>query len=237
MLMLRVTVLGLERVGEREREGSTAPTISVGTIVAVAAEVADSTGIVAEGAQTAASPLASELPVSPLQDGQGAADAQATEAAGPAAAKPAVAIVSAAPVRATRQDSLRQAAQALLDAWNKLAERDHDIVNAMSGPVAGLRAALTTGASTSASTGGSAQPRDTKHAQVLAMLGRDEGASGPQIAEAMGWAPHTVRGFLAGLAKKGINVEVLERVRQVGPNKVGASGSYTVYRLMGTAGE
>jgi predicted transcriptional regulator of viral defense system len=56
-------------------------------------------------------------------------------------------------------------------------------------------------------------------------------ASGPQIAEAMGWAPHTVRGFLAGLAKKGIIVEVLERVRQIGPNKTGAKGSYTVYRV------
>jgi hypothetical protein len=64
---------------------------------------------------------------------------------------------------------------------------------------------------------------------VLAMLARDEGASGPQIAEAMGWAPHTVRGFLAGLGRKGIMVEVLERIRQVGPNKVGATGSFTIY--------
>jgi hypothetical protein len=47
----------------------------------------------------------------------------------------------------------------------------------------------------------------------------------------MGWAPHAVRGFLAGLAKKGITVEVLDRVRQVGFNKAGAKGSYTVYRL------
>jgi hypothetical protein len=60
---------------------------------------------------------------------------------------------------------------------------------------------------------------------------RDEGASGPQIVEATGWAPHTVRGFLAGLAKKGIEVDILERVRQVGPNNAGAKGSYTVYRL------
>jgi hypothetical protein len=51
------------------------------------------------------------------------------------------------------------------------------------------------------------------------MLRRDEGASGPQIAEAMGWASHTVRGFLAGLAKKGIKVDILERIRQIGPNK------------------
>jgi hypothetical protein len=51
----------------------------------------------------------------------------------------------------------------------------------------------------------------------------------------MGWEPHTVRGFLAGLAKKGIKVEVLERVRQLGPNKQGAKGSYSVYRLVADA--
>jgi hypothetical protein len=49
------------------------------------------------------------------------------------------------------------------------------------------------------------------------------------------WAPHTVRGFLAGLAEKGITVKVLERVRQVEPNKQGAKGSYTIYRLAGPA--
>ncbi|MEA2849063.1 MAG: hypothetical protein QOG78_4344 [Rhodospirillaceae bacterium] len=63
------------------------------------------------------------------------------------------------------------------------------------------------------------------------MLRRDGGASGPQIAAATGWASHTVRGFLAGLAKKGIKVHVLERVRQIGPNKAGTKGSYTVYHL------
>ncbi len=73
---------------------------------------------------------------------------------------------------------------------------------------------------------------DTKQATVLALLRRPEGASGPQMVEATGWAPHTVRGFLAGLAKKGITVTVLERVRQVGPGKEGAKGSYTVYRIV-----
>jgi len=44
------------------------------------------------------------------------------------------------------------------------------------------------------------QPREgTEQAQVLAMLCRDEGASGSQIAKAMSWSPHTVRGFFAGL--------------------------------------
>jgi hypothetical protein len=53
-----------------------------------------------------------------------------------------------------------------------------------------------------------------------------------QIAEATGWAQHTVRGFFAGLKKRqGITVEIAERIRQVGPNKQGAKGSYTVYRV------
>ncbi len=49
--------------------------------------------------------------------------------------------------------------------------------------------------------------------------------------EATGWAPHTVRGFLAGLKRKGHQVEVLERVRQVGAGQQGAKGSYSIYRL------
>ena len=71
----------------------------------------------------------------------------------------------------------------------------------------------------------------TKPETVLAHLRRIEGASGPAIAEATGWAAHTVRGFLAGLAKKGIRVEVLDRVRPVGSGKEGAKCSYTVYRI------
>jgi hypothetical protein len=53
--------------------------------------------------------------------------------------------------------------------------------------------------------------------------------------EATGWAQHTVRGFLAGLKKKSHTVEVLERVRQVGPGSQGAKGSYSIYRI--AAGE
>ncbi len=63
------------------------------------------------------------------------------------------------------------------------------------------------------------------------LLRRPEGVSGPALIAATGWAPHTVRGFLAGLAKRGITVAVLERVRQVGPNKAGAKGSYSIYRI------
>ncbi len=82
--------------------------------------------------------------------------------------------------------------------------------------------------------GAARKPREgTKQEQVLAMLRRPEGATVAQIAEATGWAQHTVRGFFAGLKKKGHAVEVMERVRQVGPNKEGARGSYTVYHLAG----
>jgi hypothetical protein len=46
--------------------------------------------------------------------------------------------------------------------------------------------------------------------------------------------PHTVRSFFAGLKKRqDIGVQVLEHVRQVGPNKEGASGFYTVYHIAG----
>jgi hypothetical protein len=66
---------------------------------------------------------------------------------------------------------------------------------------------------------------------VLDMLRRPEGACGPDIAAATGCQPHTVRGFLAGLKKRGIQVIVHERVRLVGPGKDGAKGSFTVYRV------
>jgi hypothetical protein len=77
------------------------------------------------------------------------------------------------------------------------------------------------------------KPREgTKQEQVLALLRREEGATIAQICEATGWQGHTVRGFFAGLKKRqGMEVHVLERVRQVGPNKEGARGSYTVYHL------
>ncbi len=78
------------------------------------------------------------------------------------------------------------------------------------------------------------KPREgTKQEAVLAMLRRPEGATVAQVAEAMGWATHTVRGFFAGLKTKGHTVEVLERIRQVGPNREGARGSYTIYRVEG----
>jgi hypothetical protein len=129
-------------------------------------------------------------------------------------------------VRTERQDRLRRAATSLLETWDRVAPNDRALIEVMDGSVHELRDALAS--VTSADLAG---PPPKKQSQVLAMLRCYEGASGPQIAEAMGWALHTVRGFLAGLGKKGITIEVLERVRQVGPNEQGAKGSYTVYHI------
>jgi hypothetical protein len=126
--------------------------------------------------------------------------------------------------------NLREAAERLLAAWEETppANADKDpIARAMDmlRNVLSRRGARATGAPR--------KPREgTKQEVVLAMLRRPEGATVAQIAEATGWAQHTVRGFFAGLKKReGINVEIAERIRQVGPKKQGAKGSYTVYRV------
>ena len=133
-----------------------------------------------------------------------------------------------APARAT----LRQAAQAVLDAWTSEANRDPDILATLEGPMQRLRDVLAERAPRQTASTPRAPRKNTKQAQVLAMLRRPEGATVAQIAEAMAWAPHTVRGFFAGLkTRQGIVVEAAERIRQVGPDKQGAKGSYTIYRI------
>jgi hypothetical protein len=139
----------------------------------------------------------------------------------------------AAPTPAPRA-SLRDAAAAVLAAWDDEANRETDIISALDGPMNALRAALSgkrPGAMREA--GAPRKPREgTKQEAVLALLRRQEGATIAQICDATGWQGHTVRGFFAGLKKRqGIEVGVLERVRQVGPGKEGAKGSYTVYHV------
>lgn len=64
---------------------------------------------------------------------------------------------------------------------------------------------------------------------MLKLLRRPDGATIAQIVEATGWQQHTVRGFFAGLKKRqGIAVQVMERIRQVGPGKDSAKGSYSI---------
>ena len=88
---------------------------------------------------------------------------------------------------------------------------------------------------------GTAAPADkpmprsgTKQAQMIEMLKRPEGATVEQIAAATGWQHHTIRGAIGGALKTklGLTVEAT-RTREVGPNKTGAKGSATVYRIVG----
>ena len=140
---------------------------------------------------------------------------------------------------ATPRTSLRDAAAAILAAWDDEANREGDMIGALDAPMEALRtllagkpARIARGRSAERSDGAPRKPREgTKQEQVLAMLRRPEGATVAQIAAATDWNSNTVRGFLAGLKKKGHAVEVLERIRQVGPNKTGAKGSFTVYAL------
>ena len=125
--------------------------------------------------------------------------------------------------------ALREAAATVLAAWDDETGQRADLPSA----IGALRVAMAKPAQASRGAAIPRKPREgTKQEAVLALLRRPEGASGPAIAEATGWAPHTVRGFLAGLAKKGLRIEVLDRVRQVGPGKDGAKGSYSIYRLV-----
>ena len=78
----------------------------------------------------------------------------------------------------------------------------------------------------------------TKQAQMIELLKRPEGATVEQIAEVTGWQHHTIRGAISGALKKklGLTVEAT-RTREVGPNKTGARGSATVYRILDTGSE
>jgi hypothetical protein len=69
---------------------------------------------------------------------------------------------------------------------------------------------------------------------MIEMLKRPEGATVEQIAEATGWQHHTIRGAISGALKKKLRLTVEAiRIRQVGPNKSGAKGRATVYRITG----
>jgi Protein of unknown function (DUF3489) len=73
----------------------------------------------------------------------------------------------------------------------------------------------------------------TKQAQMIELLKRPEGATVEQIAAATGWQHHTIRGAISGALKNkvGLTVEAT-RTREVGPNKTGAKGSSTTYRIV-----
>jgi hypothetical protein len=53
--------------------------------------------------------------------------------------------------------------------------------------------------------------RTTKAATVLALLGRDQGATLADLIKATGWLPHTTRAALTGLRKKGHTLDKSKR--------------------------
>jgi Protein of unknown function (DUF3489) len=105
-------------------------------------------------------------------------------------------------------------------------------------PAKGKKARTTARATSEPEVAGepSAKPKPragTKQAQMIELLKRPEGATVEQIAAATGWQHHTIRGAISGALKKklGLTVEAT-RTREVGPNKTGAKGSSTVYRIV-----
>jgi hypothetical protein len=236
-LMLRATPTGLARVGERDETQAVLET-ETPVVIDAAFQSDAATGADADAQEPTDAQPTAVMPASATlahQDApaphDGEDDASMGETA-PTTSRPAPMSQAppTAPARANRQTTLRQAAQTLLEAWNDAADRGDNIIGALDGHFAHLRAALATLAPTSVDS--PRQPKNTKQSQVLAMLRRPEGATVAQIAEAMSWAPHTVRGFFAGLKKRlGIAVTAAEHVRQVGPNKAGAKGSFTIYRI------
>ena len=136
--------------------------------------------------------------------------------------------VEPCPTASPPPTNLRVAATALLTAWDAAANGP----SWLEPHFKALRVAIAQPARDASPR----QPRpDTKRAAILTMLQRPGGATVAQVVEATGWARHTVHGFFAGLKKAGTRVEVLDRVRQAGPGKQGAAGSYTVYHV-GEAG-
>jgi hypothetical protein len=116
-------------------------------------------------------------------------------------------------------------------------EADGATKRAKGRPAKGKKAKTTARATSDPKAAGepSAKPKPragTKQAQMIELLKRPEGATVEQIAAATGWQHHTIRGAISGALKKklGLTVEAT-RIREVGPNKAGAKGSSTVYRI------
>ena len=108
---------------------------------------------------------------------------------------------------------LRDAAAAVLAAWDDDANRAMDMVSALDGPMADLRAALAPKPART-TTPGERKPREgTKREAVIALLKRGEGTTIDEIMEATDWQAHTVRGFFAALKKQGWHISTTETAR------------------------
>jgi hypothetical protein len=214
-MLLKITDDGLRAIGLDPNAGD------AGDEDEQSAEAIARRNAARRAAAEAAAPVADTAPTGAEDAAEGNIPAEAAEAA------------RAAPTPAPRA-GLRDAAAAVLAAWDDEANRETDVIAALESPMEALRALLATKpARVTREPGAPRKPREgTKQETVLALLRREEGATIAQICEATGWQPHTVRGFFAGLKKRqGISVIAAERIRMVGPNKEGAKGSYSIYRL------
>jgi hypothetical protein len=89
----------------------------------------------------------------------------------------------------------------------------------------GLEAAVASAEATFAPAPDAPRPRtrdNTKQATLIAMLRRPEGATIPQMASALDWQPHTVRGTLAGALKKKLGLTLVSEK---------TAGTDRVYRI------
>ena len=138
VLMLRATMLGLVRIGQGD--GYT-PAMTSAPLVDT------SNSADADGATPAVAPGVDHLPaaVSPLAPAiQGESAAGTAGMPGSVVSKPADSAQASSKARgpAACWTSLREPAQAVLEAWDELPDTDRAVVAAMSGALDGLRAAL-----------------------------------------------------------------------------------------------
>jgi len=158
-LVLRATAVGLARIADRA--DTTAASVANDAMTEAAARLTEA-GSDDGNAATALGPApgqqSSASACHPDQDAQAAERAPET------------------PRRARHPDVLWEAAQVLLDAWDELPGSD---IGSLAGPVADLRAAMMAKEKILTLISATRPPKDTKTAQALAMLRRDEGASGP----------------------------------------------------------
>src|SRR5437764_6211119 len=75
--------------------------------------------------------------------------------------------------------------------------------------------------------GASRSRAGSKQAQVIGLLQRPEGATIEEMAIAMGWQAHTVRGMISGALQKKLGLEV--RALRRDPGAAGTSNGYPSY--------
>lgn len=90
---------------------------------------------------------------------------------------------------------------------NENQRSDSSVARKPAKPAKNARAAQETASRTSTLRNG------TKSAKVITLLRRATGATVKELIRATGWQPHSVRGFLSGVVRKklGLNLTTMER--------------------------